>query len=177
VYSSYSKPSTYCKVKHFFAVAFVYSTQSMKISELAKQTGVSTTTIRHYEAEGLLAPPNRADNNYRAYGKAHVGDLVFIRNCRELDMTFEEIRALLALRARRDVDCSAANALLDEHIGHIDTELAKLKQIRSELQTLRSLCTQASPSADCEILNGIATLESMPPDQGSEMAIRKRHGV
>ncbi|MGL4232613.1 MAG: MerR family transcriptional regulator [Casimicrobium sp.] len=149
----------------------------MKISELAKQTGVSATTIRHYEAEGLLAPPNRTDNNYRAYGRAHVGDLVFVRNCRELNMTFEEIRALLALRARRDVDCSKANALLDEHIGHIDTELAKLQQIRSELQTLRSLCTQSSLSADCEILSGIATRETLQTDQHGEIAIRKRHGV
>lgn len=149
----------------------------MKISVLAKQTGVSATTIRHYEAEGLLAPPNRAENNYRTYGKTHVADLVFVRNCRELNMTFEEIRALLALRARRDVDCRATNALLDEHIGHIDSELVKFKQIRSELQKLRSLCTQVSPSADCEILGGIATRETVQTKHNGDVAIRKRHGV
>jgi DNA-binding transcriptional MerR regulator len=149
----------------------------MKISELAKQTGVPATTIRHYETEGLLAPANRTGNNYRAYGKGHIADLIFVRNCRELNMTFEEIRALLALRTRRDVDCGAANALLDEHIGHIDIELAKLQQIRSELQTLRSLCTRTSPSADCEILSGIAVRETVQSDQVSGIAIRKRHGV
>lgn len=149
----------------------------MKIGDLSKATGVSSTTIRHYEAEGLISPPSRTDNNYRTYSKAHVADLVFVRNCRELNMTFDEIRTLMALRGRRDVDCGATNALLDEHIGHIDVELATLQQIRSELQTLRSLCTQASPSADCQILSGIATLETVQSDQGSETVSRKRRGV
>lgn len=149
----------------------------MKISDLARQTGVSATTIRHYEAEKLLSVPTRGDNNYRAYGSSHISELIFVRNCRALNMTFEEIRVLLALKTRRDVDCSAANLLLAEHIEHIDAELKKLKSVRTELVSLQALCTEASATADCGILNGIATRERLPTEQSDQRSHRNRHGV
>lgn len=70
----------------------------MKIGELAKLTDCQVETIRYYEKEGLLPPPARSDGNYRLYTQAHTERLVFIRNCRSLDMTLEEIRSLLGLR-------------------------------------------------------------------------------
>ena len=59
----------------------------MRIGELARLTGTSAETIRYYEKEGLLPPPARTDANYRVYTQAHTERLVFIRNCRSLDMT------------------------------------------------------------------------------------------
>ena len=41
----------------------------MKISELAKRTGVSTHALRHYERLGLLEPVRHA-NGYRDYTEA-----------------------------------------------------------------------------------------------------------
>ena len=35
--------------------------------ELAKLTGVSTDTLRHYERKGVLARPRRSGNGYRQY--------------------------------------------------------------------------------------------------------------
>lgn len=149
----------------------------MKIGDLTKQTGVSATTIRHYEAEGLLSPPMRSDNNYRTYGASHVVELRFVRNCRDLDMTFDEIRALKSLRDRRDVDCGVANSLLEEHIKHVDHELHKLQQIRAELVQLHSLCGASRAVADCEIFSGIATREPKRAEQNNGTTVRKRRGV
>ena len=70
----------------------------MKIGELAKLTDCQVETIRYYEREGLLPEPARSEGNYRLYTQAHVERLTFIRNCRSLDMTLEEIRSLLNLR-------------------------------------------------------------------------------
>ncbi len=71
----------------------------MKIGELAKLTDCQVETIRYYEKENLLPEPARSEGNYRLYTQAHVERLTFIRNCRSLDMTLEEIRSLLSLRA------------------------------------------------------------------------------
>ncbi|NUT04496.1 MAG: MerR family transcriptional regulator [Hamadaea sp.] len=38
----------------------------MKIGEVARQTGVSVRSLRHYEAEGLIEP-GRCGNGYRDY--------------------------------------------------------------------------------------------------------------
>ncbi len=149
----------------------------MKISELAAQTGVAVSTIRHYEAEMLLSPPTRSGNNYRQYSSAHLEELTFLRNCRALNMTFDEIRALKSLRARRDVDCSAVSNLLNEHIGHIKAEIDKLSAIRRELEMLRAMCVAPSSVADCEILCGIKTRSAQVIALSQASPHLTRHGL
>jgi|TARA_R110000796_G_scaffold244963_2_gene368699 DNA-binding transcriptional MerR regulator len=39
----------------------------MLISQLARMVGVDTQTIRFYERQGLLPPPDRQENGYRIY--------------------------------------------------------------------------------------------------------------
>ena len=67
----------------------------MKIGELARLAGSNVETIRYYEREGLLPKPGRSEGNYRIYGPMHLERLTFIRHCRGLDMTLDEIRTLL----------------------------------------------------------------------------------
>jgi DNA-binding transcriptional MerR regulator len=43
-----------------------------RIGDLAKLTGVSTSTIRFYEARGLLAAAARVANGYRDYDRPAV---------------------------------------------------------------------------------------------------------
>lgn len=126
-----------------------------RIGELARRTGCQAETIRYYESEGLLPAPGRSDANYRLYGEPHAERLGFIRHCRALDMTLDEIRALLALRDGA-ADCSGVNALLDEHIGHVAAKIAALQELQAELQALRARCNSTRPAGDCEILQGLA---------------------
>ena len=84
---------------------------SLKIGELAKRTGCLVETIRYYEREGLLLEPARSEGNYRLYTDIHVERLQFIRHCRVLDMTLEEIRNLLRFRDAPDENCREVNAL------------------------------------------------------------------
>ena len=68
----------------------------MRIGELARRTDCPVETIRYYERAGVLPPPARTDANYRAYGSGHVDRLRFIRHCRSLDMTLDEVAVLPA---------------------------------------------------------------------------------
>lgn len=111
----------------------------MKIGALAEATGTPVETIRFYEREGLLPPPARADNNYRVYLPAHAERLAFIRQCRNLDMTLDEIRALIALRESPAQDCGEVNALLDEHIGHVAHRIRELRALEKDLKSLRAV--------------------------------------
>ncbi|KFE52791.1 Cd(II)/Pb(II)-responsive transcriptional regulator [Pseudomonas syringae] len=137
----------------------------MKIGELAKLTDAQVETIRYYEREGLLPPPARSEGNYRLYTQAHVERLTFIRNCRGLDMTLEEIRSLLNLRDSPQDQCESVNALIDEHIQHVNTRIASLQALQTQLLDLRERCSEGAPD-HCGILDrlevsgGVATLES-----------------
>src|SRR5690606_6258277 len=102
----------------------------MKIGELAARTACPVRTIRFYEAEGLLQPPERRANNYRDYSDAHVNRLAFIIRCRSLDMAHDEIRVLLRLQDEPSMPCDEVNALLDEHARHVVARIAELKGLK-----------------------------------------------
>jgi len=132
----------------------------MQIGELARLTGCSVETIRFYEKERLILPPGRdLVNNYRRYGKGHIEDLLLIRRCRTLDMTLNEIRRLLQLRERPQVNCAAVCALLDEHIGHVRTRIAELEQLQTQLDTLRQSCSGNQTAEQCGILSKLGLNE------------------
>ena len=149
----------------------------MKISELAAATDTPVDTIRYYEREGLLPPPARGDNNYRHYDAAHAERLTLIRQARGLDMSLQEIRTLLAWRNQPDADCGAANALLDEHIGHIATRIRELRALEKQLKALRAQCRQASDTAHCGILVGLSLADTgAPPATPPHQHIGGTHG-
>ena len=134
----------------------------MKIGE-RKRTGCPVETIRYYEREGLLPEPARSEGNYRQYTLAHVERLSFIRHCRSLDMTQEEIRTLLALRDRPEADCGTANRLIDEHLHHVEVRIAELQALREQLQDLGSRCTVAGNSQACGILRELEQPAPLSP--------------
>ena len=78
---------------------------NVKIGELAKRTECPVETIRYYEREGLLPPAARSESNYRQYGDVHIERLQFIRHCRSLDMTLDEIQRLLSFRDAPEKNC------------------------------------------------------------------------
>ena len=64
----------------------------LAIGELSRRTGVKATTIRFYEAEGLLPPALRSEGGHRVFGLAHLRRLGFIRHARELGFAMPAIR-------------------------------------------------------------------------------------
>jgi Cd(II)/Pb(II)-responsive transcriptional regulator len=135
---------------------------SLKIGELATRTDCLVETIRYYEREGLLLEPARTEGNYRLYTETHVERLQFIRHCRSLDMTLEEIRNLLRFRDRPNENCSQVDALLDEHIEHVATRIKELKLLQKSLRGLRSLCQKAQATKDCRILQSLGRPTASP---------------
>ena len=132
----------------------------MKIGELARKAGTSVETIRFYEKESLLPEIARTESNYRTYNEKHVERLLFIRHCRSLDMTLHEIRQLLRLKDAPRASCDDVNAILDQHIGHIEERLQNLHKLQGQLKTLRHFCDQASVGTHCGILGELEHLPS-----------------
>lgn len=132
----------------------------MKIGELAKAANCTTDTVRFYEKEGLLPPPERTRANYRSYTRAHVERLRFVRNCRALDMTHDEVRALLSASDEPGLGCGTINSLLDEHIAHVDERIAELVHLREQLGSLRARCAGEAAVKECGILQGLTSMET-----------------
>ena len=143
-----------------------------RIGAAARQSGVSPANIRYYEKEGLLSPGARGDNSYRLYSAADVHRLRFVRLCRAMDMSLDEVRTLLALDGQRPEDCRAASQTVEAHLQHVRQRLGELRVLERELRQLKTLC-DGRPGA----CNLIATLHAqadaeLPPEPGSHV---KRH--
>jgi MerR family copper efflux transcriptional regulator len=127
----------------------------MKISQLAKQTGLSTKTIRYYESIDLISKPERADNGYRSYEQKDVDILNFIQSSRKMGFSLKDVKSLLALwqdknRASRDVRILAQN-----HIEEIEERIKELQSIRNTLKNLMDSC-HGDDRPDCPILTGLS---------------------
>jgi Cd(II)/Pb(II)-responsive transcriptional regulator len=147
----------------------------MRIGNLAEATGTSIETIRFYEREGLIPAPRRADNNYRVYTSTHTERLAFIRHCRNLDMTLDEIRALLRLRDVPMQNCGEVSALLDAHIGHVTHRMRELRTLQKDLKALRARCGTPNAIEQCGILNELDTVAIQSTPAPPHRHIRDTH--
>lgn len=137
--------------------------QHLKIGELANRSGCIVETVRFYEKEGLLPVPARTTGNYRLYTEAHVERLSFIRHCRSLDMTLDEIRSLLVFQDVPESDCGEVNRVLDKHIAHVAQRIAELKGLQKQLKELRGLCSITQATRDCQILQELMHMGGTTP--------------
>ena len=137
----------------------------MKIGELARVTGTPVETIRYYEREGLLAAPARTDGNFRIYEDTHAERLSFIRHCRSLDMSLDEIRILLRFKDAPGANCGDVNTLLDAHIVHVAARIRELRVLERQLKSLRAVLGDILELAE-ELQKG--TIERVLANNGIE---------
>lgn len=131
----------------------------MKIGELAAAAGCTTETIRFYEKIGLLPQADRTKNNYRIYRKTHLERLAFIRNCRALEMSHDEIRTLITIMDNdsNQREHTSAHHILESHLHHIDERIEELTALRKQLVNLQLHCHPSDES--CGILQELAGME------------------
>jgi len=113
------------------------------VRELADQLGVSTRTLRFYEAEGLIAPERRG--TARIYHPRERARLKLILRGRRFGMTLAEIREIIdiydgaATSERRQLE------LLLGRLEQIDHDLRQrrddLRRIIAEVETVTQVCT------------------------------------
>jgi MerR family copper efflux transcriptional regulator len=121
----------------------------MKIGEVARRSGVSIRALRFYERIGLLAPAARRPSGYRLYGERELHHLAFIRQASALGFTLASIRPLVAAIDGRTRGAPRAGLvrMLGERIQHTTDQLARLTDLRAELERRRRALARA-PRAD-----------------------------
>ena len=105
----------------------------LSIGELSKRTGVATSALRFYEAEGLLAA-RRSDGGQRRYARATIRRVSFIRVAQQVGLSLDEIRAALrSLPAERTPDERDWQRLSSSWRPRLDAQIALLERLRDRL--------------------------------------------
>jgi DNA-binding transcriptional MerR regulator len=128
----------------------------VSIGELAKVTSTKVVTIRYYERIGLLPSPPRTSGNYRAYDREQVARLRFIRKCRDLGFALDQVRDLLRLSSRKEQDCTEVDRLAAAHLAAVESKIADLKRLATELRRLNNCCQGGGRIADCRIIEALS---------------------
>ena len=131
------------------------------IGRLAQETATKVVTIRYYERIGLLPAPRRTTGNYRTYEPEQVGRLRFIRRCRELGFTLDQVRDLLRLSSQGDQECREVDRIAAGHLAAVEDKIADLTRLADELRRINSRCAGGGGIASCRIIDALSPGEKL----------------
>lgn len=107
----------------------------MRIGELARRAGVSTSKIRFYEAQGLLAAAVRLQNGYRDYGDHDLEVVKFIGRAQSLGFTLRDVSTHLR-SPQGDTRKARLQARLEEKLAELDLHLEQVRARRAMILNL-----------------------------------------
>lgn len=111
----------------------------MQSGDLARQAGVSSDTLRHYERLGLVAKPPRTSGGYRDYPSQTLERVRLIRRALSVGFSLQELQAILKTRDAGGVPCHRVRALAESKLAQIDEKIRELRVMREQLeQTLKN---------------------------------------
>lgn len=122
----------------------------LRIGEVARRTGLTHRTLRHYDDLGLLVPSGRSDGDYRLYAPEDLDRLLAIQHLKSLGMGLDEIG-----RALDDPAFDASEALA-RHVALVEGRIAAEQDLLARLRRL-----QAAPGGWDDVLETIALTERL----------------
>jgi MerR family transcriptional regulator, mercuric resistance operon regulatory protein len=129
---------------------------NFKIGTLSQRTGVHIETIRYYERIGLIPEPLRMNGRFRLYGQQDAARLNFIRRCRELGFSLDEIRALQQLAEGGEHSCAETARAAAHQLKVITTKIADLRRMKKTLHALTRDCVCGDePAPACPMLEAL----------------------
>jgi len=105
----------------------------MKIGELAQQSGLSASSIRFYEAQGLIPKVERQGNGYRRYPPQVLQTLNIIRSAQQAGFSLEELKQLLPAAGTGEFKHDELVAGLTRKVKQIEVMQQHLAQSKARL--------------------------------------------
>ena len=110
------------------------------IGEAARLSGLSVETIRSYERDDVVPAPERSITGFRTYTQQEIAILRFVRRCRDLGFSINEIKTLLTLSGNVNIVCSDVKAIGEAHLENVRAKIASLTKLETALTELMHSC-------------------------------------
>ena len=106
---------------------------ALTIGAVSERTGVATSALRFYEAQGLLTS-SRSEGGQRRYGRDTLRRVSFIRIAQQVGLSLDEIRSALAsLPGNRTPTQRDWERLSASWRPRIDAQIGMLERLRDNL--------------------------------------------
>ena len=102
----------------------------MLIGDVARQSGVSTRMLRHYDALGLVRPTGRTAGGYREYSAEDIRRIFHVESLRSLGLSLKQIGRAL------DDPAFTPSELVDDLIRWTEDRLEREQELLERLRTI-----------------------------------------
>ncbi len=111
------------------------SDTELTIGDVAARSGFTTSALRFYEREGLIAAV-RTDGNQRRYRRDVLRRIAFVRTAQTVGLSLEEIRdALSSLPDKRTPTANDWNRLATAWTDRLNVRIEALENLRDRLDS------------------------------------------
>ena len=108
----------------------------MQSGELARLTGISTDTLRHYERLGLLPKPPRTDGGYRDYPSQSLERVRLIRRALSVGFSLPELATILKMRDGGEVTCRRVQVMAESKLEQVKEQIQNLVEMQNQLEAM-----------------------------------------
>jgi len=108
--------------------------RNLRIGELARASGLSPDSLRHYERLGLLPRPDRTRGGFREYPEETVRRVKVIQRSLAIGFTLAELAGIFRDRASGRAPCQRVRALATEKLLSLEARVAELEWLRTALE-------------------------------------------
>ncbi len=129
---------------------------TFSIGQLARQANCKTETVHYYEKSGLMPEPPRSEGGHRIYALEHAKRLKFIRRCRELGFSLDQIRTLLSFIDEPNHSCGEVKGVAIAQSREVQGKIDDLIRLKQALDTMVNQCKGTNyPIDKCPIIDAL----------------------
>ena len=110
------------------------SSKTLRSGAVAKATGVSPDTIRHYERIGVLPRARRTEGGYRVYPASAIERVLIVQRALRIRFTLAELAEVLKARDAGGAPCRRVYQLAQEKLKGIEKDIEALKRTKRYLK-------------------------------------------
>lgn len=119
-----------------YSARIAMSEQPLRIGEIARRTGVSVDTVRHYERLGLLGKAPRSSGGYRLFPPVAIDRVTLIRDAVRVGFSLRQLSTFLRARQDGRAPCRQVRAAGARILDELDQQIATLTSTRLAIQTM-----------------------------------------
>ena len=105
----------------------------MQISEVAKEFGLTTDTLRYYEREGLIGPISKGENGIRNYTEEDIKRIQFVKCMRAAGLEINFLKRYIQLFEEGDKTVKERREILVEQRKILKEKLDAMQEAYNRL--------------------------------------------
>ena len=149
--------------------------ESLRSGELARLTGVSADTLRHYEKLGILPTSQRTNGGYRMFPPTAVERVQLAQRALQLRFSLNELSEILRTRDNGGVPCHRVLRLTEEKLRSLGQQIEELQRTQAYMWRLvrawRKKLKHTPPGRKAMLLQSLA---GHPRKKSSNLKRRSR---